>query len=172
MYKKYIILLSFCFLIIAKLISFPLLTPYPLALMLIGKNMSFGRGIIFILSAAFVSDIILHTFLNYPLFGMWTIYVNLGNLTIIYLGDRILDRKITTMLLNVATTALMFWIWTNFCVWALDKVYSLDPIGLINCYTLGLPFLKHLLISNVTFAILYVLVLDIVHKNIVLTYRT
>jgi len=39
--------------------------------------------------------------------------------------------------------SLMFFVTTNFAVWAFSGIYSLDMAGLVQCYIAGLPFLKH-----------------------------
>ena len=39
--------------------------------------------------------------------------------------------------------SLTFFAATNFAVWAFSGMYSLDTAGLIQCYTLALPFLKY-----------------------------
>lgn len=40
-------------------------------------------------------------------------------------------------------SALIFFVTTNFAVWAFSGMYSLDSAGLIQCYIAGLPFLKY-----------------------------
>lgn len=39
--------------------------------------------------------------------------------------------------------SLIFFAATNFAVWAFSGMYSLDTAGLVQCYTLALPFLKY-----------------------------
>ena len=39
--------------------------------------------------------------------------------------------------------SLTFFAATNFAVWAFSGMYSLDTSGLVQCYTLALPFLKY-----------------------------
>jgi hypothetical protein len=41
------------------------------------------------------------------------------------------------------TCSLIFFAATNLAVWAFSSMYSLDFAGLIQCYTLALPFLKY-----------------------------
>jgi hypothetical protein len=41
------------------------------------------------------------------------------------------------------TSSLLFFVITNFAVWAFSGMYSPDVAGLIQCYTLALPFLKY-----------------------------
>ncbi|MBI4999279.1 hypothetical protein HZB97_00725 [Candidatus Gottesmanbacteria bacterium] len=52
-----------------------------------------------------------------------------------------------------ATSALFFYLYTNFGVWLLDSwgMYSRDLSGLLNAYIMGLPFLKLNLLGNLFF---------------------
>ena len=40
-------------------------------------------------------------------------------------------------------SALIFFVTTNFAVWAFSGMYSLDSAGLVQCYIAGLPYLKY-----------------------------
>jgi hypothetical protein len=40
-------------------------------------------------------------------------------------------------------SALIFFVTTNFAVWAFSGMYSLDGAGLMQCFIAGLPFLKY-----------------------------
>lgn len=44
---------------------------------------------------------------------------------------------------SVLAGSLIFFITTNFAVWAFSGMYSLDLAGLMRCYAMGLPFLKY-----------------------------
>jgi hypothetical protein len=39
--------------------------------------------------------------------------------------------------------SLLFFVTTNFAVWAFSGMYSLDMAGLVQCYVMALPFLKY-----------------------------
>jgi hypothetical protein len=43
----------------------------------------------------------------------------------------------------VLSCSLIFYVTTNFAVWAFGGLYSLDMAGLVQCYVAALPFLKH-----------------------------
>jgi hypothetical protein len=40
-------------------------------------------------------------------------------------------------------SSLIFFVTTNFAVWAFGGLYSLDGAGLVQCYAAALPFLKY-----------------------------
>jgi hypothetical protein len=41
------------------------------------------------------------------------------------------------------TSSLIFFVVTNFAVWAFGSLYTSDMAGLVQCYVLALPFLKY-----------------------------
>ena len=50
------------------------------------------------------------------------------------------------------TCSLIFFAVTNLAVWAFSGMYSLDLTGLIQCYTLALPFLKYTIAGDLFWA--------------------
>jgi hypothetical protein len=50
------------------------------------------------------------------------------------------------------TCSLIFFAATNLAVWAFSGMYSLDLAGLIQCYTLALPFLKYTVAGDLFWA--------------------
>lgn len=48
--------------------------------------------------------------------------------------------------------SLVFFLTTNFAVWAWSGLYSLDMAGLIQCYVMGLPFLKYTVAGDLFWA--------------------
>ena len=48
--------------------------------------------------------------------------------------------------------SLIFFATTNLAVWAFSGMYSLDMAGLIQCYTLALPFLKYTVAGDLFWA--------------------
>jgi len=52
----------------------------------------------------------------------------------------------------VMACSLIFFVTTNFAVWAFSGIYSLDMAGLMQCYTLALPFLKYTMAGDLFWA--------------------
>jgi hypothetical protein len=50
-------------------------------------------------------------------------------------------------------SSILFFVVTNFGVWALTGFYSKDMTGLVTCFTLGLPFFPATLASTVIYTI-------------------
>jgi len=48
--------------------------------------------------------------------------------------------------------SLIFFVTTNFAVWAWSGLYNADMAGLIQCYVMGLPFLKYTIAGDLFWA--------------------
>lgn len=55
-------------------------------------------------------------------------------------------RLIVPMLLS---SSLMFFLVTNFAVWAFTPIYAADAAGLVKCYIAALPFLRNMITGDV-----------------------
>jgi len=53
---------------------------------------------------------------------------------------------------TVLACSLIFFVTTNFAVWAWSGLYSADMTGLIQCYAMGLPFLKYTIAGDLFWA--------------------
>jgi hypothetical protein len=54
--------------------------------------------------------------------------------------------------LNSILSSILFFLITNFAVWATGIFYSKDISGLTVCFTMGLPFFKYTLLSSIIFS--------------------
>ena len=52
-------------------------------------------------------------------------------------------RLAYVVLPTVLSCSLIFYLSTNFAVWAFSSMYTHDMAGLVQCYVAALPFLKH-----------------------------
>ena len=67
----------------------------------------------------------------------------------------ILGRRFRASRVVVPTVlgcSLIFFVATNFAVWAWSGLYSADMAGLIQCYAMGLPFLKYTVAGDLFWA--------------------
>jgi len=58
-------------------------------------------------------------------------------------------RPIMALLPLAVTSSLLFFVTTNFAVWAFGGMYTLDFAGLVRCYVLALPFLQNTVVGDV-----------------------
>ena len=61
-------------------------------------------------------------------------------------------RLSRAVLPSVLACSLMFFVTTNFAVWLWSGMYSPDMAGLIQCYAMGLPFLKYTIAGDLFWA--------------------
>lgn len=56
-----------------------------------------------------------------------------------------------TVLGATVLSSVLFFLITNFGVWATTGMYSRDFLGLLDCYVMGLPFFRNTLLGNVVY---------------------
>lgn len=108
--------------------------------------------------ALFVSDLVLNNVIYrqyYPEFTFitsWWIYAAFG--LIMLTGWLILRQKVTFNRVLVASlsSSLLFFLLTNFSVWAETTMYPKSMSGLMMCYAAGLPFLKNSVLGDLFFS--------------------
>ena len=61
---------------------------------------------------------------------------------------------------GVLSGAVLFFIVTNFGFWLLSGLYDHNLTGLINCYTLAIPFFGYTLLSTITYSI----IIEVIYK--------
>lgn len=73
----------------------------------------------------------------------------------VYLAERFLKQSVTTKkLVGLAiANALVFFLVTNFAVWLEGRLYPPTITGLIESYTMGLPFLRNMLIGDLGYTL-------------------
>lgn len=101
-----------------------------------------------LLPALFVADLLLG-FYAWPI--MLTVYLSWAAH---YLIARWLKNKVNILTVTNAAliSALLFFLTTNWAVWAFGDWYSRDFNGLISSYLMGVPFLANTLLSNLLFS--------------------
>lgn len=69
------------------------------------------------------------------------------------LGMGLRDRRSPGRIAAAATfSAVLFFITTNFGVWAFESLYPKTLAGLMTCYTMALPFFRNTLAGTLTYA--------------------
>jgi len=76
-------------------------------------------------------------------------------LVTVAIGRLVRDRKsVLKIALALFASAVIFYLLTNFAVWAFSTLYPKTWGGLITCYTAAIPFFRNSLIGDVAFAAL------------------
>jgi hypothetical protein len=105
------------------------------------------------LSAMLISDALLASY------GSWQVAVAVyATMTAAPLLGSLLQHKLPSQAAGAArlvglslTPALLFFVVTNFAVWAFETHYAKTTAGLIECYTAALPFLRRMLMGDLTY---------------------
>jgi hypothetical protein len=70
---------------------------------------------------------------------------------------------------SVLTASLIspsiFYIISNFGVWAIGSTYTMDLQGLISCYIAGIPFFDETLVSTIIFSITIFMMMKLIVKQ-------
>tara|TARA_B100002051_G_C16259414_1_gene403526 strand:+ start:127 stop:498 length:372 start_codon:yes stop_codon:yes gene_type:complete len=98
----------------------------------------------------FISDIFLG-------FHPYQLVVYSSFILIIFFSNNIFSYKKVLLLSILGST--FFFIVTNFAVWVVWDFYEKSLSGLLNCYTLALPFYGNTLVSTILFASLILFLL-------------
>jgi hypothetical protein len=106
------------------------------------------------LTAMFLSDIVLELTTGWGFYsGMWTVYGALALVTLI--GFRLKNNVSVGSVAGYSFAgALLFFIVTNFAVWALGSMYPHSARGLAMCYTAAFPFFQNSLLGDAVYAVI------------------
>ncbi len=142
--KKFI-LISFISIIISRLFPHPPNFTSTIAVAFYLPALFGTKFIIVALSAFIISDIILG--LHSLVFFTW------GSLFLIaYIAKYF--KKFYFRIFGVSLSCIIFFLVSNFGVWALSDLYIKNLEGLILCYTMAIPFLQSSLIGTIIFSTL------------------
>lgn len=131
------------------------LIPHPANMTPIGASSLFGGAVLarpwnylLPLLAMFVTDIFLG-------FHSTIIYVYASIALGVFLAERLLRKSQSLKLVALisAINATTFFLITNFGVWASTQLYPKTTAGLYQCYLMGLPFFRNMIIGDLLFGV-------------------
>jgi len=100
------------------------------------------------LAAMFLADLVLGLHSLIPvIYGSFALIVCLG----FWLRRR---QNVWAVGGAAVASALLFFVLTNFGVWAMGQIYPRTPAGLLDCYAAAIPFFQNTLLSNVFYTAL------------------
>lgn len=129
----------------------PNFTPIAALALFSGANFNKKSGIFIAISAMLISDLILGFHSTMP-------YVYISFILIVLIGSLLKKYKDFSHILSASfSSSLLFFIITNFGVWASTNLYAKNFSGLIDSYIMGLPFLRNTIIGDLfyTFGLFY-----------------
>ena len=110
------------------------------------------------LAALFFSDLVREVLYRYGLSaswglysGMWTVYTTTALIAL--LGRSVREiRSVKAIAMVTLSGSCLFFLVTNFAVWAQGSLYPHTLEGLGACYTAALPFFRNSLLGDFTYA--------------------
>lgn len=96
-------------------------------------------------AALFLSDLIIGFYSN-----MWAVYLSFAIIVFVGYGLRE-KKKVKYILLSSVSASVLFFIITNFAVWATGTMYPKSITGLAACYTAAIPFFHYTLLGDLFF---------------------
>ncbi len=114
--------------------------------------LSFYIPVIF--GVRFIPVVVLALFFTDLIIGLHsTMFFTIGSVILIGLISKIFNRSILLRLFGALTGAVIFFIISNFGVWASGS-YGYTLNGFISCYLLAIPFFGYSLISTLIFSVI------------------
>ena len=110
----------------------------------------FFRNVYLSLATLFISMLLADAFIGFYN-NMLFVYFSLLLITIIFFK---INYKINykNLFIFAFSGTLIFYLISNFGVWATGNLYEKNINGLINCYFLAIPFFKNSIISTIIFS--------------------
>lgn len=158
------------FIVLSILIALAALTrlmPHPPNFAPIGAMAIFGgvyfgkKSMAFLIPilALFISDVLLIKFINYEYTTLGTYFTSFGALMIygsfiliVLLGFLIRSNaNPVSLTFGALTASVIFFLLSNFGVWASSLAYPKDINGLMACYAIALPFFDNTILGDLFF---------------------
>lgn len=126
---------------------YPNFTPVA-AMALFGGAYFSNKKLAFIvpLAAMFISDLIIgfHS-------TMWAVYLSFAAVVLIGFNLR-KSKKISNIFLAVISSAVLFFVVTNFAVWMMGTMYPMTISGLAESYIAAIPFFSYSVLGDLFYA--------------------
>jgi len=110
-----------------------------------GANFKKKSALLIPLAAMFISDIFLGFHKTIP-------YVYVSFIIIALIGRIIKNNKWQSLLFASLVSSVLFFLITNFGVWATGTMYQKDLSGLMQSYAFGIPFFRNTLTSDLFYS--------------------
>ncbi len=145
-YNNWATLLIILLAVIARLIPHaPNFAPIGGLALFSGANFKKKSALLIPLSAMFISDIFLGFHKTIP-------YVYASFIIIALIGGLIKNNKWQSIFKASIVSSVLFFVVTNFGVWAAESMYQKNLNGLMQSYVMGLPFFKNTVLSDLFYS--------------------
>jgi len=125
------------------------------------------------LSGMWISDLVINNYLyagyydKFVFFSNGSLWIYGAILLTVLIGKVLIKHiKLSTVFLSSVTASFFFFIITNFGVWFSSIMYPKSLLGLIECYTLAIPFFGNALIGDLIYSTVLFSGYSLVFSNI------
>ena len=127
----------------------PNFTPIAVIALFGGAQFSSKRSAFLVpLAGLLLSDLVFGFYTITPVvYGSFALTVCLG----FWVRQR---RSVQRIVFAAVASAVLFFVLTNFGVWAIDNLYPKTTSGLVDCYVAAIPFFQNMLLANVLYSAL------------------
>ena len=163
MNKKIILILSLLIIgVVGRLVPHPPNVTPIIAIALLAAHAFKNKWIAILipLTGMWISDLIINNYLYAGYYDKFVFFSNgslwiYGAILLAVLIGKVLIRniKLSTVFLSYFSASFFFFIITNFGVWLSNMMYPKSLLGLIECYTLAIPFFGNALIGDLIYSV-------------------
>ena len=163
MNKKIILILSLLMIgVVGRLVPHPPNVTPIIAIALLAAHAFKNKWIAILipLTGMWISDLIINNYLYAGYYDKFVFFSNgslwiYGAILLAVLIGKVLIRsiKLSTVFLSSFSASFFFFIITNFGVWLSNMMYPKSLLGLIECYTLAIPFFGNALIGDLIYSV-------------------
>lgn len=82
--------------------------------------------------------------------SLWAVYLCLA--LFVFIGSQVKRKNSKSITLSAISSSVVFFLVTNFSVWAFTTLYTQNLAGLMTSYSMALPFLKWNLLSTLLYS--------------------
>jgi len=126
----------------------PNFTPIAAIALFGGAQFSSKRAAFLVpLAGLFLSDLV------FGFYGITPVVYGSFALTVC-LGFWVRHRSMQRIAFAALASAILFFVLTNFGVWAIDNLYPKTMAGLVDCYVAAIPFLRNMVLGNLLYSAL------------------
>ncbi len=175
MNKKIILILSLLVIgIIGRVIPHPPNVTPMIAIALLASHAFKNKWIAILipLVGMWISDLIINNYLyagyydKFVFFSSGSLWIYGSILFTVLIGKVLIKHiKLSTVFLSSLSASFLFFVVTNFGVWFSNMMYPKSLLGLIECYTLAIPFFGNALIGDIVYSVVLFTSYSLVFSN-------
>ena len=152
---------------------FTRIIPHPPNMTAIGAIALFSGAFLYDKRLAFIIPTIIMLISDLVLGYQLALSVYLSFLIIVSLGFVLAKKNTGISVINMSLLAsVIFYVLTNFSVFISSPLYSKTFVGLIECYTLAIPFFLNTLIGNIVYSLILFYAFKFVRNNLFLQHNS